>query len=292
MNGLGIGFMRLIAPLPLGVIRALGAVLGWLLYWLAVPRRKVALTNLRLCFPEWSESEGRRIARMHFVVFAQAWLDRSWLWHGTEAQLRERLKLTGAPDPLHDSTRATVLFAPHFVGLDAGWTALTHQINRHFTTIYTPQRNDAVDAWIRQGRERFNGEDSRARLFHRIDGVKTIVAALRQGDPLYLLPDMNFGEEESLFVPFFGVSAATVPSLSRFAKLGRAQVIPVLNRMTATGYDIEILDAWSDFPTGDLQADTAAMNARLENFIRSMPHQYYWVHKRFKSRPAGEPSVY
>lgn len=292
MSGLGIAFMRLIAPLPLGAVRAMGAALGWLLYWLAVPRRKVALTNLRLCFPEWSESERKRIAKMHFVVFAQAWLDRSWLWHGTESQLHQRLKLTGAVDELSNTTQATVLFAPHFVGLDAGWTALTHQVNRHFTTIYTPQRNQAVDAWIREGRERFNGEDSRARLFHRIDGVKTIVAALRQGDPLYLLPDMNFGEEESLFVPFFGVSAATVPSLSRFAKLGRAQVIPVLNRITVSGYEIEVLAAWNDFPTIDLEADTATMNRRLEDFIRTMPHQYYWVHKRFKSRPAGEAGVY
>jgi KDO2-lipid IV(A) lauroyltransferase len=292
MSGLGIAFMRLIAPLPLGTIRALGAALGWVLYWLAVPRRKVALTNLRLCFPEWSEAERQSVAKQHFVVFAQAWFDRAWLWHGTPAQLAQRLRITGETATLANSNEPLVLFAPHFVGLDAGWTALTRQIERHFTTIYTPQRNLAVDAWIRTGRERFNGPSQRARLFHRIDGVKTIVSSLRQGDPLYLLPDMNFGEDESLFVPFFGVSAATVPSLSRFAKLGRARVAPVLNRLTATGYDIEVLPVWNDFPGNDLQADTATMNQRLEGYIRTMPHQYYWVHKRFKSRPAGEASVY
>lgn len=292
MSALGIAFMRLIAPLPLPWVRALGALLGWVLYGLAMPRRRVAMTNLRLCFPELSETARQRLCRRHFVVFAQAWLDRSWLWHGNPVQLCTRLKITGQAQQLTTPGQPLVLFAPHFVGLDAGWTALTHRIERHFTTIYTPQRNQAVDAWIRQGRERFNGPANRARLFHRIDGVKAIIAALRRGDPLYLLPDMNFGDDESVFVPFFGVSAATVPSLSRFARLGRARVVPVLNRMTATGYETEVLPAWDDFPTGNTEDDTATMNRRLEGYIRSMPHQYYWVHKRFKSRPEGEASVY
>lgn len=292
MSGLGIWFMRAIAPLPLAWVRALGAVLGWILYGLAWSRRRVVLINLGLCFPEWSDAQRQRVARQHFVVFAQAWLDRSWLWHGSHAQLRDRLRLTGAASALSQNPSPVVLFAPHFVGLDAGWTALTQQVPRHFTTIYTPQRNRVVDAWIRAGRERFDGPDHRAQLFLRDDGVKAIIAALRQGDPLYLLPDMNFGEDESVYVPFFGVRAATVPSLSRFAKLGRARVVPVLNRLTATGYDIEVLPAWDDFPTADAQADTATMNARLETFIRTMPHQYFWVHKRFKSRPEGEDSVY
>ena len=292
MSWLGVWFMRALAPLPLAWVRALGTALGWVLYRLAAPRRKVALVNLRLCFPQWDDAERERVAKQHFVVFAQAWLDRSWLWHGSEAQLRERLDITGAVAELQNSVQPTVLFAPHFVGLDAGWTALTHQLERHFTTIYTPQQNRVVDAWIRQGRERFDGPTGKARLFLRKDGVKTIVAALRKGDPLYLLPDMNFGVEDSLFVPFFGVQSATVPSLSRFAKLSRAKVVPVISRLTPQGYQIEVHPAWPDYPSGDALADTATMNTRLEDHIRTMPHQYYWVHKRFKSRPPGEPSVY
>jgi KDO2-lipid IV(A) lauroyltransferase len=181
-----------------------------------------------------------------------------------------------------------VIFAPHFVGLDAGWTALTQQVPRHFTTIYTDQANKIADAWILRGRQRFGS----CRLFGRADGVKSIIASLRQGDPLYLLPDMNFGPQESLFVPFYGVSAATVPSLSRFARLGRARVVPVVTRMTPQGYEVQVLPAWSNYPTDDQQADTALMNARLQTYIDAMPEQYYWVHKRFKDRPAGEPDPY
>lgn len=279
--------MRTLAPMPLSWVRALGWLLGGVLYGVVVARRRVVRTNLRLCFPHLTQAELRRLTRRVFVSFAQAWLDRGWLWHGTPELVRARLNLTGAVEELQGRA-PVVIFAPHFVGLDAGWTALTQQLPRHFTTIYTDQANKIADAWILQGRQRFGF----GRLFGRADGVKTIIASMRQGDPLYLLPDMNFGPHESLFSPFYGVSAATVPSLSRFARLGRAKVVPVVTRMTARGYDVQVLPAWPDFPTDDLSADTALMNTRLQSYIDAMPEQYYWVHKRFKDRPQGEPAVY
>jgi len=279
--------MRVFAPLPLNWVRALGWLLGWLLYAVVAPRRRVVQINLRLCFPKLTVAELRRLTRRVFVCFAQAWLDRGWLWHGSPELVRARLRLSGAVEELQGSD-PIIIFAPHFVGLDAGWTALTQQLPRHFTTIYTDQANKTADAWILRGRQRFGS----SRLFGRVDGVKTILASLRQGDPLYLLPDMNFGPHESLFVPFYGVAAATVPSLSRFARLGRAKVVPVVTRMTALGYEVQVLSAWPDYPTDDLLADTALMNTRLQTYIDAVPEQYYWVHKRFKDRPPGEAAVY
>ncbi len=287
LSRLGIAVMQLLARLPLAWVRALGCALGWVLYVLAAPRRRVAQTNLALCFPDWSAARIRALTIRTFVHFAQAWLDRGWLWHGSPEVVRRRLILSGAVSELQGD-QPVVIFAPHFVGLDAGWTALTQQLPRHFTTIYTNQANQVVDGWILAGRRRFG----HARLFGRVDGVKTIVAALRAGDPLYLLPDMNFGPEDSVFVPFYGVSAATVPSLSRFARLGRAKVVPVVTRMTAQGYEVQVMPSWPGFPSDDVVADTALMNLRLQSFIDSMPDQYFWVHKRFKDRPPGVPPVY
>lgn len=283
----GVAFMRLLSHMPLAWVRALGWLLGWVLYGLAVPRRRVVLANLALCFPQWTAAQRQALVPRVFIHFAQAWLDRSWLWHGDPAVTRRRLVLAGDVQTLAGG-EPTVIFAPHFVGLDAGWTALTQQLPRHFTTIYTDQANKVVDAWIYAGRGRFG----QGRLFGRADGVKPIVAGLRSGEALYLLPDMNFGPEESIFVPFYGVPAATVPSLSRFAKLGRARVVPVVTRMTRDGYEVRVLPAWADIPTDDLVADTALMNQRLQGWIDTMPEQYYWVHKRFKTRPVGEPPVY
>ena len=283
----GIAVMHLMGRLPLAWVRALGWVLGWFLYAVAVPRRRVAQTNLRLCFPDKSEREIRTWVIGTFVHFAQAWLDRGWLWHGSPEVVRRRLTLSGAVGELQ-GTEPVVIFAPHFVGLDAGWSALTQQLPRQFTTIYTNQANEVLDGWILAGRQRFEN----ARLFGRVEGVKTIVAALRAGAPLYLLPDMNFGPEESVFVPFYGVPAATVPSLSRFARLGRAKVVPVITRMTPQGYTVEVMPSWPGFPSDDMVADTALMNQRLQSFIDTMPDQYFWVHKRFKDRPPGVAGVY
>ena len=273
--------------LPLSWVRFLGAVLGWALFVLVPSRRHVVQVNLRLCFPQWTAAQLRRNVRAVFVHFGQSWLDRGWLWHADPAVLRRRLRLTGTVESLQGNT-PTVIFAPHFMGLDAGWTAITQQLPRHFTTIYTNQANPVADAWILRGRQRFPG----GRLFGRSDGVKAIVSSLRSGSPLYLLPDMNFGPEDSVFVPFYGVPAATVPSLARFARLGGAQVVPLVSRMTAQGYDIDILPPWTDFPGPDAVADTARMNQHLQDMIDSMPSQYYWVHKRFKDRPPGVASVY
>ncbi|MES2415370.1 MAG: lipid A biosynthesis acyltransferase [Pseudomonadota bacterium] len=288
----GILFMQVLAALPLGLIRAMGKALGWFLYLAVASRRHVVQANLRLCFPELSDEERTALTRQHFVYFAQAWLDRSWIWHAPAWVVERRLKLTGAVHELEGS-QPTVIFSPHFVGLDAGWAAITQQLPRAFTTIYTDQANRLLDRWILRGRRRFQGRPGGgARLFGRIEGVQPILTALREGQPLYLLPDMNFGPEESIFVPFYGVPAATVPSLSRFARLGRARVVPVVNTMTADGYEVKVLPAWENYPSGDIQADTALMNTRLEGYINEHPAQYYWVHKRFKTRPEGEPSVY
>jgi Kdo2-lipid IVA lauroyltransferase/acyltransferase len=288
VSHLGILFMRMIAPLPLSWVRAMGFVLGLLLYWVVWPRRKVVDTNLRLCFPGWSGARRRKVARATFIHVAQSFLDRAWLWHADPEVVRRRVVLTGSVRELGGSA-PTIVFAPHFVGLDAGVTGLSQQVQRRFIGIYTKQSNPVVDAWVLKGRHRFG---IRPRPMSRSEGVREIISALREGDVMILLPDMNFGPEESIFVPFYGVPAATVPSLSRFARPGCARVVPVITRMRRGGYEVRVHDAWVGFPTKDAEADTALMNLRLQEYVDEIPSQYYWVHKRFKTRPPGEPGVY
>ena len=287
ISHLGIIAMRLLARLPLAWVRALGWLLGGLLYALARSRRRVVWTNLALCMPALGLAQRRQLAIAVFVNFAKAWLDRSWLWHGSEVVLRQRLHLSGQLDELR-GCEPTVIFAPHFFGLDAGWTALTLQLPRQLTTIYSKQADEVLDAWILAGRKRFGAP----RLFGRDDGLKPVVQALRQGQPLYLLPDMNITRQESVFVPFYGVPTATLTSLGRFASLGHAKVVPVTTTMTLTGYEVIVRPGWPEFPSRDLTADAATMNQRLQTYIDEMPSQYYWVHKRFKVRPPGQPAVY
>lgn len=283
----GVRFMRWIAPLPLPWVRAMGWLLGQFLYRVIWPRRKVVRVNLMLCFPNMPPAKRRQLERQVFVRFTQAWLDRSWLWHGSREQLAKRLHITGDVQALRKEPRL-VLFSPHFVGLDAGGVAITQERLRPLCSIYQSQRNPVVDAWILQGRQRFGG----LRLFARMEGVREIAASVEAGEALYLLPDMDFGAHGAEFVPFFGVSAATVTSLSRFARLCKASVITLSNRMTDTGYEVNFSAPWRDFPSRDLRLDTVRMNHELEALVRETPDQYYWVHKRFKTRPAGEPTLY
>ena len=287
MARLGIALMRVIAHLPLRAVRALGHALGLLLYVLVWPRRRVVEVNLRLCFPQWTPQQRRRVTREVFVHVAQSFLDRAWLWHADPHVVRSRVHLTGA---VHELARqhAIILFCPHFVGLDAGVSAMSQQVPRKFVGIYTQQSNPMIDAWVLKGRNRFGD----ARPMSRSEGVRDLIAALRAGEMMYLLPDMNFGPEESIFVPFYGVPAATVPSLSRFARVGRASVVPLITKLVPHGYEVQVGEHWKDFPSNDVEADTALMNLRLQEYVDRMPSQYYWVHKRFKTRPPGMAPVY
>jgi KDO2-lipid IV(A) lauroyltransferase len=246
--------------------------------------------NLRLCFPHKSEAQIRQLARAHFVQFAQSLLDRAWLWHAPLHLVEQRLKWVGSDLAMAQLAQEgpKIVFAPHFVGLDAGGLALTLKASKPVAFIFVPQHNKVMDAWVNQGRQRTGN----VKPYFRHEGVKHIMSGLRHGQMLHLSPDMDFGPEESIFASFMGVPAATVPSLSRFARLGRAPVMSLVTRMTPQGYEMEVSEIWSDFPTADVQADTQRMNDELAKAIERTPDQYYWVHKRFKTRPEGAPAVY
>lgn len=283
-----LALLRALGRLPLPWLRALGAGLGRLLFVLLSGRRKVALRNLELCFPGESPAQRRAWAKQSFVVFCQTFLDRGWLWSAPEAVVRSRVKLLGDTRVLEGDT-PTIVFAPHFYSMDAGGLALPLHTAREFTSIFATNPNPVLDDWFMAGRQRFGT----VRMLNRADGVKPILSCLRKGGLLYLLPDMDYGPRDSLFVPFFAVpDTATIPSLSRFAKLGRAQVVALYSRLTPQGYEAQLSPVWADFPSDDVHADTVRMNHELEQAIRTMPAQYYWVHKRFKTRPEGQPSLY
>ena len=238
MSRLGVWFMGVLAHLPLPLLRGIGALLGRVLFVLAAPRRKITLRNLELCFPEASEAQRTQWARESFIVFCQTWLDRSWLWSAPQSVVERRVKLKGAVHELEGDV-PTIIFAPHFYGMDAGGLVLPLRTQRAFTSIFSTHPDPAIDAWFMQGRQRFGD----VRMLNRADGVKPIIGNLRKGGLLYLLPDMDFGAGESIFVPFYGVQTATVPSLSRFARLGRAKVIGMYTRLTPEGYVAELTPA-------------------------------------------------
>jgi len=290
MSQLAIGLFWLLHWLPLSVLSRIGEVFGLLLYLVVVPRRRVALTNLRLCFPELSVTERRALARRNFAVTGRSMLERGLAWWASPERMRRLVRIDGLErlDALRAAGRPVILLTPHFVGLDAAVTRLSLEGN--FVSVYAQQKNKVFDRWLHHGRSRFNDQ----LLLSRHDGVRATVKAMKAGRPLYYLPDLDYGRKESIFVPFFGVPAATITGLPRLARLAGAVVMPCVVRILpgGAGYVLTLGEPWQDYPSDDVEADTRRMNVWLEGVVRTMPEQYYWVHRRFKTRPEGEPRIY
>ncbi len=281
--------LRLLQHLPTSWLARLGHAFGGVLLVVAKSRRQVADTNLRLCFPELDEASRRQLLRAHFRLLGRSLLDRGVFWFASRERLDRFISVLGIEhvDAARAAGKPVILLAPHFVGLDAGGAAVIARYD--IVSIYAPQTNPVFDHWIHHGRSRF-GEQL---LIARKDGVRPTVKALKAGRPFYYLPDMNFRTRDAVFAPFFGVEAWTITGLSRLAKVSGAVVISCATRMLPDGgYRVEFSAPWQDFPTADVEADTARMNREIAALVRTMPEQYYWVHRRFKTRPPGQPKVY
>jgi Kdo2-lipid IVA lauroyltransferase/acyltransferase len=288
MVRLGLGLIWLLRFLPLALLAPLGAALGQLLYMLGRARRRVVLTNLGLCFPELGEDARRRLARRHFRAFGRTVLEHGILWWSSKARIQRMVRIEGLEHWRAVADRPVIWFAPHFVGLDMGGVRLTSDYR--LVSIYSRQKNPLFDQILYHGRTRFEPPE----LYSRQQGLRPVVRAMRKGLPFYYLPDMDFGERDSVFADFFGVPAATITGLSRIARLAGAAVVPCVTSQLpgGAGYVLRIYPAWQNFPSDDIDADARRMNAFIEERVREMPEQYYWLHKRFKTRPAGQPNPY
>ncbi len=288
MTRLGLALIWLLHFLPLCLLARLGAGLGMILYGLARERRRVALTNLRLCFPELPEAEREALAKRHFRAFGRSFLERGLLWWSPPEYLRRLVRIEGLEHLRQAAGRPVILFVPHFVGLDMGWTRLTLELD--MVSIYAQQKNFLFNAALYKGRTRFGD----SLLLSRQEGVRQAIRAMKAGRPFYYLPDMDYGQRDTVFVPFFAVPAATITGLARLARMTGAVVIPVLTRMLpgGAGYVVELRPPWEAYPGESIEADTRRMNAYIEACVAEMPEQYFWLHKRFKTRPPGEAGIY
>lgn len=283
-----LALMWLLHWLPLSVLGRLGEALGYVLFYVLKKRRHITLTNLRLCMPALSEQERYQLARRHFQMYARSVLERGILWWASEQRLQRLIVTPKALPVAQISAKPTILLCPHFVSLDVAGIAVMQEIT--LCSIYTRQSNAVFDEALRKGRSRFRQNT----LVSRAEGVKPIIRAMRSGLPFFMLPDMDFGRKDAEFIPFFGVPAATLTAVARIAATTGAQVIPVIATYLPNyrGWQVEYLDAWPDYPGEDILQATRFMNHFIEQQISKAPAEYFWAHKRFKTRPEGEASVY
>jgi KDO2-lipid IV(A) lauroyltransferase len=276
--------------LPLPIQAACGRALGRLGWHLVRSRRRVALRNLELCFPELSTAERVRLAKEHFRWLGRSLLERGLLWYAPPERLRRLIRVEGDVHLAERSEKPVMWLAPHFMALDvAGASVLLFQ-KRKGISIYQRQSDPVLDGALRRGRLRFGN----AEIFARDDAGRALFRAIRRGDAFFNLPDMDFGTRDAAFVPFFGVAAATLLAPSRMARALDMVVQPVVAEILpgGEGYRVRYEAPWTGFPSDDAVADAARMNRWIESEIRRNPAQYLWVHRRFKTRPPGEPSLY
>ncbi len=284
----GVFLLWLMHFLPFRVLVWIGNALGLLLFVFANERRRIGEINLKLCFPGMSEAERSKLLREHFKMFTRGLIERSILWWSNAERISGLIRVEGVEHFVAIKNQPSILLTPHFVGMDAGgqWIA------QHTDTVcmYANQKNVYMTELLLQKRARFRSQH----LYSRQQGLRPILKGMKQGLPFIYPPDQDQGVKDGAFIPFFDVPAATMTSVPRIAQMTGAKVVPSITRVLpgAQGYILTFYPVWDNFPSGDDIADARRMNAFIEDRVREMPEQYFWLHKRFKTRPSGEESFY
>jgi KDO2-lipid IV(A) lauroyltransferase len=285
---LGVFILWLIHWLPFRLIVAVGRGVGMLLFLLAAERRRVGDINLKLCFPDMSVQARKKLMRDHFRMFGRGIVERGILWWSSAERIRGLIRVEGVEHFEAIKDKSAILLTPHFIGMDAGgqWVA------QHTDTVcmYANQKNIYLTDLLLRKRARFRNQH----LYSRQQGLRPILKGMRAGMPFIYPPDQDQGVKDGVFIPFFGVPAATMTSVSRIAQMADAKVVPSVTRMLpgGEGYVLTFYPAWENYPSGDAVADARRMNEFIEQRILEMPEQYFWLHKRFKTRPEGEERFY
>lgn len=287
---LGLGLLWLVVQLPYRVLLVLGRGLGVLMYRVAGERRYIAERNLELCFPNLNAAEREQLLKANFAALGIGFFETAMGWWWAKSRLARLGHIEGLEhlQQIQQQGQGVILMALHFTTLELG-AALLGQVQT-IDGMYRQHKNPLFDFIQRRGRERHNAD---ATAIER-DDIRAMLRVLRAGRAIWYAPDQDYGPKQSIFVPLFGIPAATVTATSKFARLGKARVVPFTQERLAdgSGYRLVIHPPLADFPGDSEEADCRRINQWIEEAVRRNPEQYLWVHRRFKTRPAGEPRLY
>ena len=277
--------MRLIASLPLRAVRWLGAALGTLLWPLARERRQITLRNLELCFPDKSAAEREQLARRNFRNTAIGFMETAKVWFSTPEQLAKHVEIEGLEhlQAAAAKGKGVLVLAFHLTDLELGAVSLARYCK--LAGMYRPHADPVFEQAMRSGRERHFP------LIPR-DDVRAMLRWLKQGGCVWYAADQDYGAQHSVFVPFFGIPAATITATSRFAKLSGAAVVPFTHQRTERGIKLVLCPALETIPSADESTDATTANQFLQAWLQRYPADYLWLHRRFKTRPPGAASLY
>ena len=283
----GIFLAKMIAHLPLPFLLFLGRIAGRASYYIAKNRRKIIQRNIELCFPELDQKAQKKLIKDNFLSMGMAIFEVIIAWYMPRKQLEKHLVYEGLEnlEAYEKSGKGALLLTLHMTPLELGGRAISFKTK--VSGMYRPHENAYYEHVQYQGRYAQSGLEPITR-----DETRRMIKLLREGDLIWYAPDQNYGSTDHVFVPFFGVNTLTITATSTLCRVGRAAALPYYVTRKKNKYHIKIMPMLDDFPTKDLKADTLRINQMFEKWILTAPEQYLWAHRRFKTRPKGEPSLY
>ncbi|WLD58789.1 lysophospholipid acyltransferase family protein [Salinispirillum sp. LH 10-3-1] len=280
-----LSIMWLIAHLPYAVQMRIGSTIGSLLYYVARDRKRIAHINLSLAFPDYSVEQRTALVKAVFRETGKALPETciAWFRHPGKLNIEWHVENIEQLVEAAESPQGVLLLGAHFSCVDICGSLIGTLLD--YDTLHRPHGNPLMNYFQCRGRLRFVGA-----LIEKKD-MLSMIRRLKKGRVIFYAPDQDLGRKYSIFVPFFGVSTATVTATAKLATVAGARVFLALTLRTPKGYRMRAIDG-AALSTGDIEADTTAYNAWLEEEIRQQPSQYLWLHKRFKTRPKGEAKLY
>jgi len=285
------GLMWLVGQLPYRVGVGLSASLAPPMRLLMKKRVKIVQRNIERCFPELNEQQQQEIVRKNIRSTAIGLAEFAYAWTGNRERMQKRVVMQGTDhlERIAAENSGVILLVCHMTCMEmVGSLVGPYMDAKRLAGVYRPLRSPVIEWLQNRGRLKFS-----IGTFQKHD-IRGAVRHLRSGGFLWYAPDQDFGPDLSEFVPFFGVQTATLTATHKLAQLGRAEVLPMFVRRKDdnSGYIIEVGPALPEIPSEDVIADLTACNRVTEAWIRQAPEQYWWLHRRFKTRPEGEPPFY
>lgn len=285
---LGLGLLRLINYLPYQIQLKIGRMIGIFMMYCLPRRRQIAKVNLSLCFPQLTESARKTLLRENFAALGIALIETGMTWWFPVQKIENLVKFTNLHhlENAMKQGRGILLLGAHFTTLDFAGRLTAHRYP--FYVTYRPSKNKLIDAMLLYYRtDLFDHAISR-------DTMRSMIKKLKENKVVWYAPDQDYGRKQSVFAPFFGVNAATITATARIAKMTECIIIPIgqYRLPNGQGYEFVTHPPLENFPQGDEIADATRINQLIEQAILHAPEQYLWQHRRFKTRPLGEESVY
>lgn len=285
-----IGLLRLSTYLPLSIINnVVGPALGIMIYRLAPSRRRAARINIKQAFPDYNEEEISALNKKAFKSLGISVFEMGMAWFEQSSILKQRCQIEGKEhiDNAMARNKGVILLTGHFTTLEIGGRLIGFYADK-YNGVFKKAHNPLFNAIMVHYRSNFGDE-----LFDN-KNVRGIIRGLKKGHATWFAPDQDFSRQDIVFTPFLGGIASTLTATAKLAKITGATLVPFypVRLENGKGFKLIVLPALENFPSGDLEADSARVNRIIEKMVYDNPEQYLWSHKRFKRQPDGQPSLY